>query len=131
MEWKRRRAEEIKAQEEEQASLEQLQQAEAETEAARKLAAARAGEAERRIVAERESTADAAQAAESAKKRSRAAQQRERRRAEAYAINAVMRTAFEREFEAYSLERKTRAARAASSSSQDKPLPEDEKPPEQ
>lgn len=91
MEWKRRRATEIKAQEEEQASLEQLQQAEAETEAARKLAAVRAEEAERRIVAERESTADAARAAESAEKRARASRQRERRRAEVYAINAVMR----------------------------------------
>lgn len=91
MEWKRRRAEEIKAQQEEQASIEQLQRAEVETEAARKLAAARVEEAERRIVAERESTADAVRAAESAEKWAKASRQRERRRAEVYAINAVMR----------------------------------------
>lgn len=91
MEWKRRRAEELKTQQEEQATLEQLQRAETETEAARKLAAARAEEAERRIVAERESTADAVKAAESAEKWAKASRQRERRRAEVYAINAVMR----------------------------------------
>lgn len=91
MEWKRRRAEEIKTQQEEQATLEQLQQAEAETEAARKLAAARAEEAERRIAAGRESTAEAVRATESAEKWAKTSRQRERRRAEVYAINAVMR----------------------------------------
>lgn len=91
MEWKRRRAEEIKAQREEQATLERQQQAEVDTEAARKLAAARAEEAERRSAVERGSTADATRAAETAEKWAKASRQRERRRAEVYAINAVMR----------------------------------------
>lgn len=78
-------------QQEEQATLEQKRRAEADTEAARKLAAARAEEAERRLVLERESTADAVRAAEAAEKWEKTSRQREQRRAEIYAINALMR----------------------------------------
>ncbi len=91
MEWKRRRAEELKTQQEEQATVEQVRQAEADTEAARKLAATRAEEAERRIVAERERTASAIRATEAAEKWAKTMHQREQRRAKVYAINAVMR----------------------------------------
>lgn len=91
MEWKRRRAEELESQKEEQATMEHRNQVEAETEAARKLAAARAEEVERRILAERNNSADAVRAAEAAERWAKASLQRERRRAEVYAINAVMR----------------------------------------
>ncbi|CAM9385225.1 unnamed protein product, partial [Ectocarpus fasciculatus] len=112
MEWKRRRAEELESQQEEQATLEHRQKVEAETEAARKLAAARAEEVERRIIAERSNSADAVRAAETAERWAEASRQRERRRAEIYAINAVMRTAFEKEFKAYILEQEKRVAQA-------------------
>lgn len=91
MEWKRRRTEEWKSQQEEQATLEHRKQVEAETEAARKLAAARAEEAEGRIIAERKNSADAVRASEAAERWAKASRERERRRAEIYAINAVMR----------------------------------------
>ncbi|CAM9168063.1 unnamed protein product, partial [Pylaiella littoralis] len=113
MEWKRRQSEELKTQQEEQATLEQKNKLEANTEAARKLAAARAEEVERRFILERESTADALRAGEAAEKWAKTSRQRQQRRAEIYAINALMRTAFEREFEAYSLERAGRTTQAA------------------
>lgn len=91
MEWKRRRAEEMKTQQEEQATAEQVRQAEADTEAARKLAATRAEEAERRLAVDREKTASAIRATEAAEKWAKATHQREQRRAKVYAINAVMR----------------------------------------
>ncbi|CBJ30812.1 expressed unknown protein [Ectocarpus siliculosus] len=113
MEWKRRRAEELESQQEEQATQEHRQQAEAETEAARKLAAARAEEAERRILAEHNNSADAVRASEAAERWAKASRERERRRAEIYAINAVMRAAFEKEFKAYSLEQENRVTQAS------------------
>lgn len=91
MEWKRRQAEELKTQQEEQATLEQKNKLEANTEAARKLAAARAEEVERRFILERESTADALRAGEAAEKWAKTSRQRQQRRAEIYAINALMR----------------------------------------
>lgn len=81
----------MKEKEGEQASFEQRLRAEAALEAARKLAAARAEEAERRHVGERDNTAELARAAELAEKWSKNSREKERRRAEIYAINAVMR----------------------------------------
>lgn len=90
MEWKRRRAEELNTQEQELAPFEQQSRVEA-FEAARKLAAARAEETERRAVEERENTAEIARASEMAERWAKNSRERERRRAEIYAINAVMR----------------------------------------
>ncbi|CAM9952850.1 unnamed protein product [Ectocarpus sp. 12 AP-2014] len=113
MEWKRRRAEELESQQEEQATLDHRKQVETDTEAARKLAAARAEEAERRILAERNNSVDAVRASEAAERWAKASRERERRRAEIYAINAVMRAAFEKEFKAYSLEQEKRVTQGA------------------
>lgn len=79
-------------QEKEQATLEQ-QRARAEVilRTARSLAAERAEQAERRNSIEREKTSETSRLAENAEKWAKASRQRERRRAEIYAINAVMR----------------------------------------
>lgn len=90
-EWRRRRAEELKAQAAEQATFEQKLRAEAVLEAARQLAAARAEEAERRLVAEQENRAEMSRAAQMSEKWASNSREKERRRAEIYAINAVMR----------------------------------------
>lgn len=81
----------MKLQQEEQATLEKKKKAEADTETARKLAAARAEEAERRLILERETSEDDVRAAEAAEKWAKTSRQREQRRAEIYAINALMR----------------------------------------
>lgn len=90
MEWKRRRAEEMKIREQELAPLEQQSRV-AALEAARKLAAARAEDTERRAVEERENTAEIARVSEKTDRMAKNSRERERRRAEIYAINAVMR----------------------------------------
>lgn len=90
MEWKRRRAEEVKIREQELAPLEQQSRV-AALEAARKLAAARAEDTERRAVEERENNAEIARVSEIAERLAKTSRERERRRAEIYAINAVMR----------------------------------------
>lgn len=74
-------------------TLEQKEQAEAALEAARKLAATRAEEAERRKLAERENSAGVGRAADVAEKWAKHSIERRRRRAEIYAINAIMRYA--------------------------------------
>lgn len=91
MEWKRRRAEELKMQEEEKSTLEQKQQVDADTASARKLAASRAEEVQRRCSIERENTPDVLRTQEMAEKWAKNSSQKERRRAEIYAINAIMR----------------------------------------
>lgn len=91
MEWKRRQSDGLKANVEEVVTLEQRERAEAALEAARKLAATRAEEAERRLIAERENTAGIGRAADVAEKWAKHSLERRRRRAEIYAINAIMR----------------------------------------
>ncbi|CAM9227918.1 unnamed protein product, partial [Scytosiphon promiscuus] len=109
LEWKRRRAAEEKEQHEEESMLEQKQQVDVDTASARKLAAARAEEVRRRCSSERENTADALRTQEMAERWAKNSRQKDRRRAEIYAINAVMRAAFEKEFETYSAEQEQRA----------------------
>ena len=91
MEWKRRQSDGLKANVEEVVTLEQKERAEAALEAARKLAATRAEEAERRLIVERENTAGIGRAADVAEKWAKHSLERRRRRAEIYAINAIMR----------------------------------------
>lgn len=91
MEWKRRQSDGLKAKEEETVTLEQKEQAEAALEAARKLAATRAEEAERRKIAERENAAGVGRAADMVERWAKHSLERRRRRAEIYAINAIMR----------------------------------------
>lgn len=91
MEWKRRQSDGLKAKIEEVATFEQKERAEAALEAARNLAATRAEEAERHRVAERENAAGIGRAADVAEKWAKHSLERRRRRAEIYAINAVMR----------------------------------------
>lgn len=76
---------------EEQSTSEQKQQVDADTASARELAAARAEDVQRRTNMERENTADALRTQETAERRAKNSRQKERRRAEIYAINAVMR----------------------------------------
>ncbi|CAM9453689.1 unnamed protein product, partial [Hapterophycus canaliculatus] len=111
MEWKKRRAEELKH--EEQSTMEQKQQEDVDTASARKLAAARAEEVQRRICVERENTVDTLRTQEMAERRAKNLRQKERRRAEIYAINAVMRAAFEKEFKTYSAEQEQRVKQSA------------------
>lgn len=91
LEWKRRQSDGLKENIEEVATLEQKERAEAALEAARKLAATRAEEAERRLVTERENAAGIDRAADVAEKWAKHSLEKRQRRAEIYAINAIMR----------------------------------------
>lgn len=91
MEWKRRQSDGLKENMEEVATLEQKERAQAALEATRKLAATRAEEAERRLMAERENAAGIGRAADVAEKWAKHSLERRQRRAEIYAINAIMR----------------------------------------
>ncbi|CAN0375285.1 unnamed protein product [Ascophyllum nodosum] len=118
MEWKRREGGGLRAQRADQETCDQKPQVEAFLEAARKLAATRAKETGRRVDADRENTPNMARSSKKMGRRAKiqALRERERRRAEIYAINAVMRDAFEKEFNEYSLEKERQANEARNSS---------------
>lgn len=73
---------------------EQKSRAEGELDAARKLAAARVEETARRLAQGSENAAEKLRATEIAAKLAKQCREKEQRRAEIYAINAVMRCAY-------------------------------------
>lgn len=91
MEWKRRQSEELKAKGQDKEGHDRRSKGEASLEAARKVAATRVEEATRGLLQEREDSAAKARAAELAEKSAKEAHDKEQKRAEIYAINAIKR----------------------------------------
>lgn len=91
LEWKRRQTEGCNEQKDEGHTLGQKGNPKEKLDAVRQLAAARAEDVERRLVRNHVDKAGRTRAAEMTEKWAKSARIRERRRAEIYAINAVMR----------------------------------------
>lgn len=91
MEWKKRQAEGLSTRGEDEATQGKKYRPEALLEAARRLAATKAKEAERQATSERENSEKVVSSSETTARWAKTVHDRTRRRAEIYAINAVMR----------------------------------------